>query len=487
METPPGRKLKATPAPAAGWSIGTRLTVLYTLAAFAILFLALSFLYWEVSTDLHEQEDQMLVDEISTLRVIISEHPNEAEQLRVEVEVESAGRLFTRYYARIMDEAGRVIMQTRDMDTVISSPSVFPPPLKVSESLRRGTKWNAVDGRTYLCTAARAQVGSTRDSRLVIQLALEVTTQEDMLSRYRQWLMVVLAAGVVVSGMVGSGIARRGLRPLRAITDAVQRTTATALNERISPQAWPKELTSLATEFDDMLARLEDTFSRLSQFSADIAHELRTPINNLMGEVEVTLARGRTAEEYRSVLESSIEECSRLSRMIDSLLFLARAENTEVKIQASWFDATKEIRAVLEFYEALSAENGVEMEARGQATLYGDVILFRRALSNLLANALRYTPRGGKVVISIEDKSGEAVEVRVTDTGAGIAAEHLPKVFDRFYRVDPSRSQHPEGTGLGLAIVKSIMDLHRGTVTAQSELGKGTMFTLGFPVQGPST
>lgn len=473
---------KTSPPPGRGWSIATRLTVLYTLSAFAILFLALSFLYLEVATDLQDQEDQTLVDEITTLRVIISEHPNEAEQLRTEVETESTARPFSKYYARILEEGGGLIMETPGMNAVISNPNVFPTPLKVSESLRRGKRWRASDGRTYLCTAARAQVGSSRQNqKRVIQLALEVTQQEDMLARYRHWLVVVLVAGIIGSAVIGLGIARRGLRPLEAITDAAQRITATQLNERISPQGWPRELTTLATAFDGMLGRLQDTFNRLSQFSADIAHELRTPINNLMGEVEVTLARARTTPEYCAVLESNLEECSRLSRLIDSLLFLARAENTEVKIQASWFDATKEIRAVLDFYEALSEEEGVELEAQGQGTIYGDVILFRRALSNLLGNALRYTPRGGKVRIAIQDQGADGVRVQIADNGAGIPAEHLTRIFDRFYRVDPARSQHSEGTGLGLAIVKSILELHGGSVAVESTVGKGTTFTLRFP------
>ena len=483
VAAPAPARSKAAPLSGEQWSIAARLTVLYTLSAFGILFLASAFLYWEIFDDLHNQEDRSLVDEITTLRAIIGEHPNEPELLQAEVEVESTVRPFTKYYARILDEAGQVVItQTPGMNAVISSPTVFPQPLKVSESLRRGTKWKGPDGRTYLCTAARAQVGFSRAQRRVIQLALEVTEQEEMLSRYRDWLLVVLAAGIVGSAVVGSGIARRGLRPLQAITEAAQRITAAQLNERITPRAWPKELTMLAIEFDEMLARLQDTFIRLSQFSADLAHELRTPINNLMGEVDVALSRRRTADEYRQVLESSLEECGRLSRMIDSLLFLARAENTEVKAQTCWFDATKEIRAVLDFYDALAAEGGVELELQGASALHGDVILFRRALSNLLGNALRYTPSGGKILVAIRNESDQRVEVRISDSGSGIPAEHLPRIFDRFYRVDPSRSRHAEGTGLGLAIVKSIMDLHGGTASAESEVGKGTTFTLTFPI-----
>src|ERR1051326_1832215 len=171
----------AAPAPSGGrqWSITSRLTLLYTLSAFGILFLALAFLYWEVATDLQAQEDQFLVDEISTLRVIISEHPKESEQLRTEVEVESTARPFTKYYARIMDESGHVLMQTRGMDEMFPSPNTFPTALRVSDVLRRGTRRKATDGRTYVCTAARAQVGSSRSNRWVIQLALEGTQQEE--------------------------------------------------------------------------------------------------------------------------------------------------------------------------------------------------------------------------------------------------------------------------------------------------------------------
>src|SRR5437016_11323333 len=322
----------------AAWSMATQLTFLYTLSALLILSLALAFVYWKISGDFHEQEDSALVDEITTIRNLIAEHPDDDSVLRAEVEEESAVRPFARYYARITEESGAFVMETFGITNLIPLAS-FPQPLKASDSLRRGRAWKTADGRTYLCQAARARLGHTKQKVRIIQLALEVSQQEDKLKEYRQRLFKVLLFGVLGSGVVGFLIARRGLRPLHAITEATQRITATQLNERISPRSWPTELTSLATAFDGMLARLEDSFSRLSQFSTDIAHELRTPINNLMGEVDVALTRSRTAQEYRQVLESSLEECSRLSRIIDSLLFVARAENTEVKIKAAWFDA----------------------------------------------------------------------------------------------------------------------------------------------------
>jgi len=246
---------------------------------------------------------------------------------------------------------------------------------------------------------------------------------------------------------------------------------------------WPQELTALAEAFDGMLDRLEDSFARLSQFSADMAHELRTPVNNLMGEAEVSLSKPRTTEEYQHVLASSLEECERLSRLIDSMLFLARAENAETELKRSALDVRAEIETVREFYDVVAEEQGVEVACAGDGRLNADPLLFRQALGNLLSNALQYTPRGGKVTISVAHSNGW-IDIGVTDTGAGIDPEHLPRIFDRFYRADRSRSQHPQGFGLGLAIVKSILTLHGGTVAIKSTPGAGTTVVLRFPGNG---
>jgi two-component system heavy metal sensor histidine kinase CusS len=328
--------------------------------------------------------------------------------------------------------------------------------------------------------AAWAEVGSSSRERRVLQIALDVSDDEALLAGYRRKLLAVLFFGILFSAGVGVVIARKGMRPLEDITKVAQRITATQLRERIGPARWPKELTALATAFDEMLIRLEHSFTQLSQFSSDLAHELRTPINNLMGEAEVTLTRARTPYEYRQTLESSLEEYAKLSRMIENLLFLARAENPETYIGRSPFDPGKEIEAVREFYDALVDEQGVEVICRGNGLLNADPILFRRALSNLLSNALQYTPRGGKINISVKQSDDQSIEVSVSDTGSGIAPEDIPRVFDRFYRADRARSQYPQGMGLGLAIVKSIMDLHGGTVVVQSEPTKGTIVTLRF-------
>jgi two-component system heavy metal sensor histidine kinase CusS len=202
-----------------------------------------------------------------------------------------------------------------------------------------------------------------------------------------------------------------------------------------------------------------------------------------MGTADVILAKERTSEEYRNVIESNLEEYSRLTRMIERLLFLARASNHEIKIDKLPLDVTKELARIHELFRAMAEEKGIEIIVNGEGTVCAERDLFGRAVSNLLANALQHTPSGGRVILAGARVSEHLAEVRVTDTGTGIPAEHLDMIFDRFYRVDSARSRSTGGVGLGLAIVKSIMDLHGGTVTVESKPNQGTTFVLVFPFE----
>jgi two-component system heavy metal sensor histidine kinase CusS len=231
-----------------------------------------------------------------------------------------------------------------------------------------------------------------------------------------------------------------------------------------------------------MLSRLEDSFARLSRFSADLAHELRTPLNNLRGEAEVALSQARTMEEYREVLSSNLEEYDALRRIIDSLLFIARSESPEAEIRTERLEVGAELRALADFYEALASEKGVSivLSCAENLEMCLDRTLFQRAVGNLLSNAITHTPAGGRVTLSaIADPSG--VRVEVADTGQGIAREHIPHVFERFYRVDGVRTRASGGAGLGLSIVKTAVAMHGGEVNLSSDLGRGTLVTLSFP------
>ncbi len=454
--------------------------MLYTVSAGGLLLLATMFLYWVLASNLTREDHQFLADKVHVLRGILRDHPQDRDALEEEVQLEVAAHQYTTYYIRILYEGGSTLLETPGMADVLPA-AVFPVPTGARARPGDGTQWRSHDGRAYHLLAAWAEVGQADDAQRLLQLGLDVSRHEGLLTTYRRTLALVLGVGIVCAAGAAIIVARQGMRPLAEITHAAQRITATQLHERIGPVRWPTELTALATTFDAMLTRLEDAFARLSQFSVDLAHELRTPINNLMGEAEVALARPRTPAEYQQVLGSSLEEYAKLARMIDSLLFLARAESPETHIACTRLDARMELDALREFYEAMAEEHAVEIRCQGQALVHADPILLRRAVSNLLANALHYTPRGGQVTLSVTPADDHTIMVRVSDTGVGIAPEHLPKIFDRFYRVDPARAPRHPGMGLGLAIVKSIMELHGGTVTVQSVPHHGTTVTLRFP------
>ena len=460
------------------WSITGRLTALYTLSTFSLLLLGTGFLYWVLLNNLERENNQFLTDKIHVLRSILQAPEVDPEALNEEVQWE--GRTFTlaRYYARVLDLKGKTLIATPGMGKVLSA-SPFPESADLTVLPDKALSWTSPQGKPFLLMAALAQTG-TKEMR-IIQVALDLSQEGGLTVDYRHKLTLVLIFGVLLSAILSIFMVKRGLSPLNKITEQAQAITSAQLHERIRAERWPVELADLAAAFDDMLDRLEESFQRLSQFSADLAHELRTPINNLMGEMQVALSRPRSAEEYRDVLESGLEEYDRLSRMIDSLLFLARAEQPVPHIERKHLDAEKELEAVRAFYEAMAEERNVSLSCQGHSMLDADPSLFRRAIGNLVSNALHHTRAGGRVVLSVKEINGQWVEINVEDTGIGIAPEHLSKLFNRFYRVDSSRSDHPDGSGLGLAIAKSIMTMHSGSIEIQSMPGQGTTVTLRFP------
>ena len=297
----------------------------------------------------------------------------------------------------------------------------------------------------------------------------------------------MLGLGLVASILIGRRIAIQGLRPLGEISETVRRTRSTNLREHVPLDRMPSEVRELASTFNDMLDRLGDSFERLSRFSSDIAHELRTPLNNLRGEIDLALSKRRSAEEYVDLLGSLSEECEQLTRLIDSLLFLARAEQPAMQISRERLDIGRELQLVCDFYEAAAGEAGVHLTVAAPQDLRFqlDRTLFQRAIANVVQNALAHTPSGGEIRIEARNGAGELL-VTISDTGDGISQEHLPRVFDRFYRADPARTRNKGGCGLGLPIVQSIARLHGGCVAIASQVGRGTTVTLTLAAGSPT-
>jgi two-component system heavy metal sensor histidine kinase CusS len=253
----------------------------------------------------------------------------------------------------------------------------------------------------------------------------------------------------------------------------------------IPPESVPRELGDLAASFNEMLRRVDESFRRLTNFNADIAHELRTPITNLMTQTQVLLSRVRTIEEYREILYSNMEEYERMAQMVGDMLFLAQQDNDVAARESAEIDLAAEVRGLFDYYEGWAEERGVSLVLEGDTRVEGDRRLVQRALGNLLSNAIRHTPAAGTVRVTLSKRDGAAV-VEVENPGIPIPADDLPKVFDRFFRVDPSRQRRGQGAGLGLAIVKSIVDVHGGKVEAASD-ETGTRFRIRLPTFGAFT
>jgi two-component system, OmpR family, heavy metal sensor histidine kinase CusS len=312
-------------------------------------------------------------------------------------------------------------------------------------------------------------------------LGLDVSHHIHFLDEVREGLWAAISASALAAALLGWLAAHKGLAPLRRVAATARRLSAERLGERLAESDSPAEVRELVEAFNGMLARLEDAFRRLSEFSADIAHELRTPVSNLMTQTEVALSRSRSAEEYREVLASNLEEFERIARMVSDMLFLAQADKGRLPRPGEVVALADEARALADFYEALAEEQGVAIAVSGEASVTGDRLMLRRAVSNLLSNALRHTPRGGTVAIEIGETGKEAT-LAVSNPGEAIPAEELSRIFERFHRVGADRRRHGEGAGLGLAITRSIVEAHGGRVSVASRPGT-TSFTLHLPCQ----
>jgi two-component system heavy metal sensor histidine kinase CusS len=329
---------------------------------------------------------------------------------------------------------------------------------------------------------AQAMVAG-QDKPLTVILIFDVTQHMSFFATLQRWFWIGLVISALVSAALGWMVASSGMRPIRQVTRVAASMSAKSLKERIPLAPVPKELQQMVWSFNAMLSRLDDAFVRLSNFSADIAHELRTPVSNLMTHTEVVLSRKRGIEDYEDNLYSNLDDLKRMSRMIDDMLFLAKSDNGLIPHENKPIDLLAVVEKLLEYYRLLADERGINLAVSGQGSVRGDVLMLHRAISNLLSNALRYTPEGQTINVDIQQK-GMSILVVVENPGEIIAPEHLEKLFDRFYRVDPARREgSPSNAGLGLSITRSIIEAHEGKIWCTSSNGK-TAFHLEFPNAG---
>ncbi|CAI8792189.1 Sensor protein [Pseudomonas sp. IT-P171] len=313
-----------------------------------------------------------------------------------------------------------------------------------------------------------------------LTLLLDITHHQHFLQRMQHLIWLTVGLSALATALLGAWAARSGLRPLRRMSAVARGVSAQSLNARLPEDDMPPELAEMAHHFNAMLGRLDDSFQRLSAFSADIAHELRTPLSNLLTHTQVTLTRPRPIEDYREALHSNLEEVQWMAQLVNDMLYLAKADHGLLMPKREPLELADEVDVLLEFFAPLAEDAQVTLSREGTARLVGDRSMLRRALSNLLDNALRFTPAKGEVRVRIVERP-EGLCLTVENSGDGIDGVLLPRLFDRFYRADPARQEgSSEHAGLGLAITQSIVRAHGGQIRCESADG-WTRFVIELP------
>ena len=450
-----------------------------SIAAFFLLAFISFLLYLGLAAQLKSQNHFYLHDEVNILIKMIGSESDDGP-LSAEINSDRNGGVeYVKHYIRLLDRNGKVVKETTDM-------GVVAPHDKFSTPVRDGRPgidrlWRTAHGNMVLGTAEWVDLGKPSGEQGVLEVALDVTNVQSILEGYRHKIYGALFVGFFLCVAMSLAIARRGTRPLREMTEMINRISVSALDERISGADWPRELRTLSDATNLMLDRLQCYFERLYNSARNLSHKMRTPLTILKGEAEVALSRERTVEELQDVIVSGLEENRRLVRLVDNILFLSDAEIGKFQCTPCPLDADRELEKVLDFYSPLAEDKEISITCQGSACLMADASLFRKAAAALISNALPYNSPGGSVTLQLSQGDGNSGKLTCSDTGCGFDDSEKAKIFDRFYRIYGTRHRDPHGTGLGLSTVKAIMDLHNGGVEVQSAPGQGTVVTLIFP------
>jgi two-component system heavy metal sensor histidine kinase CusS len=458
-------------------SITFRLTLFFSTASTAVLLVVGTLIGGLVERHFEEQDLTELNGKLELVRHALAKVRSESDLAEVPQNLSDALVGHPALSVAVIGPDHRLLFTSPD--AIFAADLLESEPLKDTSKRANLIMWEK-DGQAYRGFTAKAVTGVAGYPPTTVALAINIEHHRMFMAAFRNNLWLAITAGIVLTALLGWIAARRGLAPVREMADIAKGVSASHLGDRLPQETVPTELIDLAMAFNEMLARLEDSFQRLSDFSSDLAHELRTPISNLMTQTQVAISKERPANEYREILYSNLEEYERLARMIADMLFLAKADNGLIVPNSEKVDLGTEVRNLFGFYEAFAEEQGVSLTLTGGSAVQGDRLMLRRALSNLLSNAIRHTPKGGGISVLIDQPFPGKTRLTVENSGMTIPSEHLPRLFDRFYRVDPSRQKASDGAGLGLAITKSIVEAHKGAIRGFSSHGS-TRFEITFP------
>jgi len=473
------------------FSLEVRLTFFISLATIIAFALFTSLILSSVKNHFTDQDIQDLSRIKMTLQTIL-QNPNDSEQQKVDkisVVLDSnrhVSVLMLNSDNRILYRSAQgpnllPVLKTAHFANALSQGEVFQWTDSENMPLDHMRMGNDEDQMTYRILAAMTPSPyHGKNDVCTFLIAMSIDFHLHYINQLRHHLWCIAFAMSLLIVLIVLFAVHQGNKPLRQVSKSIKNITSEDLGVRLNPHEVPVELEQLVVSFNQMLGRIEDVFTRQANFSADIAHEIRTPITNLVTQTEIALSQSRSQKELEEVLYSSLEEYHRMAKMVSDMLFLAQAENHKLILERMPIDLRTETLKVFDFFEAWAEEREVGLVVNGQAaTVEGDSSMLRRVINNLLSNAIRHTTPGQSVTVTLTGLD-TGVELCVANPGPPIEAPHLPRLFDRFYRVDPARQRQSEGSGIGLAIVKSIIAAHHGKIHVESDT-QSTRFIIFLP------
>lgn len=461
------------------WSIRFRLTLWYVAILGIILCSFSGFLYLTLSRSLHRNIDAKIR---SVADFVASSYASPFAKYGVNLDrviEEATGKRPTGKFIQILDKKGRIGLKSQSLGR-------FQLPVSI-EALRNASKGEATyeTNRTIGTSPIRiVTVPIVEGPRLIniVQVASSLEDVESALKTLLLILSITIPSALVVASLGGNFLANRAFQPVNEVIDTARAITSHNLNRRIQIKRVKDEIGRLAETFNEMISRLDHSFNKVRQFSADASHELKTPLTVLKGEIEVALRRARTGDEYRAILTSNLEEINNMTKVVDDLLLLSRADGGEIPLKKTLTDLSEFLTEIQVQGQVLATSKSIDVYCHNDHKAYAlvDPLRLKSMMLNLIENGIKYSPPGSHIDITLEKEDGFAV-ITVTDQGIGIPEEALPHVFDRFFRVDKARSRQEGGSGLGLSICKLIAEAHNGSISARSELGKGSAFIVRIP------
>lgn len=462
-------------------TIGFKITMWYSLSVMVILLIAGSFLYFRLKHKLIKEVDRTLLDSSVDIQQEISGDKCIQDDIKITIEKMASNKKFHKISVRLLDVEKESFITSKNF--INPNAQIYDKSITKAEKRGEGTfETIRVEGMKFPFRVLTKPIYHGDTLKYIFQIRFYLKSTYKTVENIEENFIMLIPVFVIFSIAGGWLIAKKSLAPIENINETTRKITATNLSMRLNPTHTGDELDKLINTINRMLNRIEESFKRIAQFTSDVSHELRTPIASLKTGTEVMLSKERTAEEYRGLHEDNLSDLDRMTRMISDLLILSRSDSGANILHLKAFNLGNMLKELQNKFRPVSDSKNVvsTIHEISDVQFNGDEILLCRVFSNLLDNAIKYSSPGGCVNVSLEDREDRVI-VRIEDTGIGISVDHLGKIFDRFFRVDPSRSRETGGTGLGLNICKIIVELHKGKIEVKSELDVGSTFEVILP------